>query len=623
MRVNYPAPAIGTLTNELLEKIHYARELSTAASAKKELLELYTKVETEVLTLKAILKSNNFSTEYTNQLAKDLNNLLGTFTRNGVRPIVLQPDEIPIQRMQQERDQPAIEEAFFLFQMTANFFTKLDFLNRDLVIVGANGSGKTLLAHELGGHIKGNGVIISSQRSLLLPEFNSVKSSSQALGELRELQLANKTNKDINIEQLQEEFSVLIQALLADENRFNKEYTKRASENAKNGLLTETPSESNLKKLITLWNSLFVTRKIAEDGINIFVRGDSSAYPVIKMSEGEKVALFIIAQVLLAPERGFVIIDEPEIYLHASIHKKLWDQLEYHRPDLKFIYITHDLEFATSRIRAKKLWLRSYDFLGVYDIEEIPKNEIPETLLLELLGSKQSILFCEGNNESYDEKIYGILFPDFIIKPVGGCLSVIDYTKAFNKLPNTLKAVGVIDRDYHEQKRLELLKRNRVFGTGVTQVENLFFIEPVLAAVAEVLGKPEMINKIKSNILTQLDREKDIQVAKFVSTKVDLYFKDANISAASNFHNLKLNFEKFLQPVSKDMEDWAKHRADEITAIVRKSDYNGAIQIFKNKGLESIANKHLKISNFIERAIEIVAKSNILQNEVRKHLPIF
>jgi len=88
-------------------------------------------------------------------------------------------------------------------------------------------------------------------------------------------------------------------------------------------------------------------------------------------------------------------------------------------------------------------------------LEKIPSNEIPELLLLELLGSRQNILFCEGVPGSLNERIYSILFPDYVIKPVGGCPSVISFTKAFNIIPNiTTKAVGIIDSDFHSSKRL-------------------------------------------------------------------------------------------------------------------------------------------------------------------------
>ena len=40
---------------------------------------------------------------------------------------------------------------------------------------------------------------------------------------------------------------------------------------------------------------------------------------------------------------------------------------------------------------------------------------------MELLGSRNDIIFCEGNDKtSYDSKLYTILFPKYTVIPVGG-----------------------------------------------------------------------------------------------------------------------------------------------------------------------------------------------------------
>ncbi|GHV17087.1 hypothetical protein FACS1894169_11730 [Bacteroidia bacterium] len=82
--------------------------------------------------------------------------------------------------------------------------------------------------------------------------------------------------------------------------------------------------------------------------MNFSVKDGVNVYQPIQMSDGEKVLLFLIAQVLQAPKDGFIVVDEPEMYLHKTILKKLWDRLEKERPDCLFIYLTHDLDFATS-----------------------------------------------------------------------------------------------------------------------------------------------------------------------------------------------------------------------------------------------------------------------------------
>ena len=45
------------------------------------------------------------------------------------------------------------------------------------------------------------------------------------------------------------------------------------------------------------------------------------------MSDGERVAFFYIATVIAAPEKSFIIVDEPENHLNPAIYNKIWDRL--------------------------------------------------------------------------------------------------------------------------------------------------------------------------------------------------------------------------------------------------------------------------------------------------------
>ncbi|WP_161565226.1 AAA family ATPase [Campylobacter jejuni] len=78
------------------------------------------------------------------------------------------------------------------------------------------------------------------------------------------------------------------------------------------------------------------------------------------MSDGERAILYLIMYVLCIEEK-IILIDEPELHLHPSLTNKLWDVLEKHRQDCLFIYITHDLNFASSHTNSDKFWIKSYD----------------------------------------------------------------------------------------------------------------------------------------------------------------------------------------------------------------------------------------------------------------------
>jgi ABC-type cobalamin/Fe3+-siderophores transport system ATPase subunit len=618
MNINYPPWAImKNQIPDLVDRITLARELGVEASVKPDLLELYDKVESKLSNLKSTIESNNFSNEYTNQLAKDLDRLAvafpGSYGSGERPPVKLKDEEKIIHKNQQERLQTKIEEALAQFNSTFSFFSNLDFLNKDLVIVGANGSGKTSLARHLTTHIKSNGILVSAQRILQLPVYESIRSYATTADHVKWIQLPNEELATRH--NIAEEFGILIEHLLADDTRALKQNRNQRDD--------PFPPPTKLQVLLMMWNGLFSHLQLTlPDDINIGTVKNSLAFHVSKMSDGEKVALFLIAHVLLCPEKGFVIVDEPEMYLHPTIHKELWDRLETERCDAIFIYFTHDLHFASSRVKAKKLWLKSFSYPDQFHLEEIPRNEIPQALLMELLGSRQDILFCEGEIGSLDERVYGILFPNYTIKPVGGCLSVINFTKAFNKIPETSrKAVGIIDGDYISIQRAQSLQSESIFVLKVPDVESLLLDEAILVQLGKESSKDfDPVEKTKSDILKKLNEERNEEIAKYVSAKVDHYFKDTNVSSGRNLDAVMSNYNNFIKNI--DIESWSQERGARIDKVIAEKDYFGAIQIFKNKNLISIVKANFGIKDLPHRAIDLLQRSDSLKAELRKHFPV-
>jgi len=504
-------------------------------------------------------------------------------------------------------------------KFTLNFFKKTGFFSNNIVAVGANGSGKTSLSNKFKMYLQNNGVVISAQRVLLVPDFNAISNPVITANELKKSQRRDKTNKNAQeFGQLQQEFGLVLKNLLAENIASGNTYRKRSLELVKKGKALEGPSVTNLDRTFKIWNSLIEHRTIdCRDGMNITAESDDGrAYPAIQMSDGEKVMLYLIGQVLQAPSEGFIVVDEPEMYLHKTILKKLWDVLEKERQDCLFIYLTHDLDFATSRTTAKKIWIKSFTYPDKWEIEDVPENEIPESLLFELLGSRKNILFCEGSKGSVDERIYSIIFPDFTVTPVSGCFDVINHTKAFNKITaiNTT-AYGLIDSDHHGSIRLESLVEDNVFSIDVTEPENLFLDEKFLLILGEkLMSDKKAIENIKLDIIDEFYKLKDLQASNFISAKINYYFKNSHITKGNNLENVKSNYKIFTDEVT--IEEWYQQRIKVIDDIVINKDYEKTISIFNHKGLKSIVSKHFKISDFIDRSIKLLQ----FDRECHKHL---
>lgn len=608
-----------------LKQLNLHRQIAFECEVDEIMLDLHDKVIDHCNLLKDLVGNSELSVNYINQFQNDINQTLNYFPfRQQSNLQFIHPQHKEQYRKTIEDQKSPLEQQLMLLHFNLDFFKKLGFFNNNIVAIGANGSGKTSLSNKLKTYIQNNGVVISAQRILLVPTFETLHNPSKTAQELKTTQLRDKSNKNQNdFGHLQQEFGVVLKNLLADSIASGNAFRIKAIEQTKKGEQISEPPTTNLDRTLEIWNSLIEHRIIScVDGMNINVESENGRpYPAIQMSDGEKVMLFLIAQVLQAPNSGFIIIDEPEMYLHKTILKKLWDILEKERQDCIFIYLTHDLDFATSRTTAKKIWIRSFTHPDKWDIENIPENDLPEPLLLELLGSRKNILFCEGKKGSIDEKIYNLLFPEFTITPVDNCFAVINYTKAFNKLPNsTTKAFGVIDSDHHGTERLLALEPENIFSLSMTEPENLFLDESFLLILAkQLLFDSTTVEQIKDDVLKQLEKELELQISNYVSAKINYYFKDSHVSKGNTLTAVNENFTKFSNEIK--IQEWYDKRKLEIEKIISDKDYLKALSVFNNKGLKAIANKHFKITNFTDKAIKLMQFQTDTHDLLRKHFP--
>lgn len=511
-------------------------------------------------------------------------------------------------------------DKFFLPQIVANidsyhFYKSLGFAQENTVVVGANGCGKTTLANTLQKSLNvKDGIVIPAQKLLIIPTFSSTPNYTAAAEAYKQYQreiLDDKqtfnASKEDDIpwgttQQYGSEFKKVLATLyserMAKRNNFCDAY-ERGEE------LTRQQLQSALDVVINIWNFLIEHRTLqCDDSNNLILTGEcvNGSYPAFQMSDGERIILYLVGRVLLAPERALIIIDEPEMYLHKTIVDKLWNKLEWERRDCIFLYLTHDLQFAASR-DAKKCWIRSFEYPSKWNIEEIQDNVIPEELLLKLLGSRKKILFCEGKRNSLDSKIFELLFEDYTITPVETCKDVINFTKAFNKIPNTVaKAYGIIDRDFRSEEQLEKLKQQNVFSYDVAEIENLFLLPDVIAGFAKYKQEQCDIEEIKARILIKFKQDKQSQISQYVSSAINAYFKSSHISVGNKKEEVEQNFQKFISEV--DINKLFNERESYINDVIANKKYEKAIMLYNNKGLHSVIEKYFNMGDYRHRALD-------------------
>ena len=495
-----------------------------------------------------------------------------------------------------------------------DFYKSLGYVTRNSVVVGANGCGKTSLANSLTAAMDyRDGIVIPAQKLLIIPTFASVPNYDAASSEYNTYQktvLDDKrtynanNNGDLPYELTQQygtEYKKVLATLLSERLLVRNRYCDKV-QNKENP--DESILHSKLDNVLSIWNFLIQHRTIMCDENNNIILSDKAGgitYAAHQMSDGERVILYLIGRVLLAPENAIIVVDEPEMYLHKTIVDKLWNKLEASRNDCTFIYLTHDLTFASGR-NANKYWIKEFHHPSTWDIQPLSDSEIPEELLLKLLGSQKKILFCEGKNNSKDRQILEIVFPDYTITPVVSCIDVINYTKAFNKIPNiNATAYGIIDRDYRTSEQLAKFESENVYSYDVAEIENLFLIEEFILAFASYKREPCDIKTIKKKVIDRLSSEKPIQVANYVSGQINHIFSEMRLSRGNSIDEVNQKFTEFIDQI--DIDKLYNERETYIDDLISRKDYSQVINVYNNKGLCTIIEQELKIKSYYEKVL--------------------
>ena len=475
-----------------------------------------------------------------------------------------------------------------------------------IVVIGANGSGKTRFGTDIETRYNRQTHRISAQKSLTMPVEVSPKSRDRAEAEFffgnyypdpknQKLHLIQKVNNRWGNKPntyLLNDYEKLMVLLHTEEYeeaiKFKASYTPNQND--------EKPI-TKLDKIQNIWESVLPHRRLIKKAgsIETFPTDNPDGkYNASEMSDGERIVFYLIGEVISVPENAILVIDEPEMHIHNSITKRLWDEIEKERPDCTFIYLTHDIDFASSRQNSVKIWAKSFNgTTWGYEILEYNAN-FPEQVYLEILGSRKPILFIEGDKSSIDYKLLQLIYNDYTTKPLGSCNKVFNTTKSFNEQSDFhhIKSVGLIDRDRRTPEEISHINDSNIWVACVAEIENFLLLERVIKEVASKMMKdPDSVfENVKTNVINFFASQKEKQALEHSISRVERYFKNATdnstVKEISEFSTSLNDFWDSFNP--QDIYDEILSNFNE---LIGSSDYDGILQVFNNKGL--IANSQV------------------------------
>ena len=348
-------------------------------------------------------------------------------------------------------------------------------------------------------------------------------------------------------------------------------------------------------------------------------------YSVAELSDGERNAILIAADVLTAKPHTLFIIDEPERHLHRSIISPLLTALFQKRSDCTFIVATHDLGLPLDNPESSTLVIRGCLWEGKqirgWDADIIAStDEINYQVKQDLLGARRTLLFVEGDKSSLDQHVYNIIFPEATIIPQGNC---VDVERAIHGIHATkslhwVNAIGIVDADDRTSEQIDKLKQSSIYCVSCYSVEALYYNPRIIELLADrnasVTGSDrlELIENAHASILTQMESHKARLCARLCERKVkaSIGAPDWKEIQAGNQFQININLKAVLNEELKKFD-----------VLIQSKDIGGLIERYpiRETGVLSDIAKAL---NFNTRSLYEAAVRQLLvdNDEAREHL---
>jgi hypothetical protein len=505
--------------------------------------------------------------------------------------------------------------------------------DKPIVIIGPNGAGKTTYGNELAN--LNNAEWIGATRNLQFENNIPVQTQEQAISTVE----SQKQNQKSQPWMLSTILNQLLTKLKAEDAEFSTNYCN----NLRKGIQGEL-KETKLITLTRLWNEIFPRRVINFDSysptVTVDYGGRGDGFGISRLSEGERVALYLLARVLDA-SLNMIVVDETELHFHSLLAREFWDKLERYRDDCRFIYITHDLSFALSRHEPTFIIIK--DTEHNYQVESF--TDMPDSIIKNVLGAAtlsvttEKIVFCEGERSSIDYKIFSRWFNSdkITVIPVESCETVIKCVDVVNngKTVKGAQAIGIIDKDFHSDKHIKQIIKSNTYVLTVHEVESLLILPEVFLLVALKKGfsladakvaLDKTVLKIKDEYNQAGNKKSKVIIERFAK---NFEYKNQNIfnkacKSRGEIALIKSELQECVQGLSNSFTELFETESELVINTIKSADITEIFKILPGKNLLGEFSKIIKctIDEYTSIVVDLLESDDIeLRNIFNKYLP--
>lgn len=495
---------------------------------------------------------------------------------------------------------------------------------QQITVVGANGSGKTRFMNQMMLELGGKAFFISALKAL----FPIKDRAELSCGTITSCYEAVLTRAMFVKPAAETEFEMLLFMLMSDEVADMFDYRLAVLQNEGNSL-PGIPA-TKIDQVVRLWKEVFPKNDVehSRGSIKFSNRFAEGPFNPMRLSNGEKAVFYYIGASLYAPTGSVIFVESPTMFLHRTITQSLWSAIEGQRPDCTFVYLTHDIEFPTSRTDNMTIWVRGCDIAAnAWDYELIrPHERLSEQLIIDLSGSRKPVLFVEGDDShSLDYKLYSLIFPEYTVKPMGSCNKVIETVRSFNDIQSFhhLDSYGIVDRDRRREAEIQYLHNKKIYVPDVAEIENLLMLEEVIKAVARQRGRndADVFRKVKTNVIREFNKELKQQALQHTRHYVK---RTIEVVVDRRFQNITA-LEDHLEGLVDDIRPRTVYDqlCRKFNEYVQHDDYRSILRVYNQKSMcgDSNVAQLCGFDNkdaYVREVFNILKRNNANADAIRK-----